>query len=379
MSIKKVKNPGSNETKWEVRVYEDGRDSKRVSKRFDRRVDAEAWLLEFEQKKSERIRNPFSSVSFENRTFKEEAEYWLLDGENRFSAGHIKKSKAIVKEILEAFGILPIERISPEFLTRFQQSELKKGARPATINRKTEVVTAVLNNSVKHRRIPFNPTMGFRKLSKNQKEMDFWNKDEAESFLSFIDEIYPKGSDDRWVYAVYLLALNTGLRAGEIWGLRPQDILEGQRSITVKRQFNRVTLDFTAPKSKKPRVVPCNQVLLNELKSWIDLKKMSPTDTIFQNENGKPICHDNFADRRFQKNLKAWGGRPIRFHDMRHTATTLLIASGVDLKTVKEICGHADIATTMNYVHMVSGAIEKVALNFSITPTKGESKNLKIV
>ncbi|MFN9066240.1 MAG: tyrosine-type recombinase/integrase, partial [Bdellovibrionales bacterium] len=155
--------------------------------------------------------------------------------------------------------------------------------------------------------------------------------------------------------------------------------LEGQRSITVKRQFNRVTLDFTAPKSKKPRVVPCNQVLLNELKSWIDLKKMSPTDTIFQNENGKPICHDNFADRRFQKNLKAWGGRPIRFHDMRHTATTLLIASGVDLKTVKEICGHADIATTMNYVHMVSGAIEKVALNFSITPTKGESRNLKIV
>jgi site-specific recombinase XerD len=64
---------------------------------------------------------------------------------------------------------------------------------------------------------------------------------------------------------------------------------------------------------------------------------------------------------------------------MRHTATTLLISSGVDLKTVKEICGHADIATTMNYVHMVSGAIEKVALNFSITPTKGELRDLKIV
>lgn len=79
------------------------------------------------------------------------------------------------------------------------------------------------------------------------------------------------------------------------------------------------------------------------------------------------------------KNLKAWGGRPIRFHDLRHTATTLLIASGVDLKTVKEICGHADISTTMNYVHMVSGAIEKVALNFSITPSKEVSRNLRIV
>ena len=55
---------------------------------------------------------------------------------------------------------------------------------------------------------------------------------------------------------------------------------------------------------------------------------------------------------------------------MRHTATTLMIAGGVDIKTVKEICGHADIATTMNYVHLITGSVNKVAQSFSVNPEK---------
>jgi len=66
--------------------------------------------------------------------------------------------------------------------------------------------------------------------------------------------------------------------------------------------------------------------------------------------------------------LKAWGGKVIRFNDMRHTATTLLIASGVDLKIVQSICGHEDIKITMNYVHLIGDRIKEVAKTFSITP-----------
>lgn len=81
--------------------------------------------------------------------------------------------------------------------------------------------------------------------------------------------------------------------------------------------------------------------------------------------------HDNFIRRAFDKDLEEWGGRRIRFHDFRHTATTLLINTGVDIKTVKEICGHSNIATTMNYAHLLSGSVEKVSLNFVIAPKKG--------
>jgi len=379
MSVSKVKTK-SGEVRWEVRVYENGRGSKRVCMRFDRKIDADTFLVDFEKKKSERARNPFSSISFEGRFFQEEAEYWLLDGENRFSPGHLVKSKAVVQDFLKEYGNLALEKLTPEFLTKFQQAELRKGLSAATANRKTEVVMAVLNHAVKHRHIPFNPATGFKKLRKVQQEMSFLDQDEAASFLAHVNEKYPSGSKDRWVYVVYLVALNTALRAGEIWGLRPGDINEPTRTITIKRQFNRVSLDFGPTKSKKHRVVPCNLTLLSELKALIAKNKISLQETIFQNENGRPVCHDNFADRRFAKDLKSWGGRQIRFHDLRHTATTLLIASGVDIKTVKEICGHADITTTMNYVHLVSNAIEKVALNFEIAPAREEvQRDFKLV
>ncbi len=80
-----------------------------------------------------------------------------------------------------------------------------------------------------------------------------------------------------------------------------------------------------------------------------------------------PVDHDKFQ-KIFKADLKAWGGKVIRFHDMRHTATTLLIASGVDLKTVQSICGHEDIKTTMNYVHLIGDRIKEVAKTFSIRP-----------
>ena len=87
----------------------------------------------------------------------------------------------------------------------------------------------------------------------------------------------------------------------------------------------------------------------------------------------------HFAKRVYIADLKKWGGREIRFHDIRHTATTLLIANGVDIKTVKEICGHADIATTMNYVHMISGSINKVAQTFSVAPEAYEKTVAAVV
>ncbi len=198
--------------------------------------------------------------------------------------------------------------------------------------------------------------------------MAFWDKSEATSFLDCMRSIYPKGHSLHWVYVVYLLALNTAMRAGEIWGLRAMDVFEDQETILVRRQFNRVTNDFGPTKSKRSRLVPCPKVLRSELMGFIAADNVSNMQTILRNENGKPICHDNFSDRQFHKDLVKWGGRKIRFHDLRHSSTTLMIANNVDLKTVKEICGHADIATTMNYVHQIKGSVNIVAQTFSIEP-----------
>ena len=367
MSLRKIKTT-SGETKWEVRVHENGRGSRRVTRRFERKIDAEAFIQDFKNEMKAKENDPFAGLSLKDRTFKEEAEFWFNDGKLRFTESHIKRAQGILKSIIAEYGNYTINKFTPELLTKIQQQEKEKKLSNSSVNRKTEVVTAILNFSTKQRRIPYNPSLGFRKLKRETKEMQFWNQEEAISFLSKMNEAYPLGTKQRWVYVAYLMALNTSMRAGEIWGLQAQDIAVEGTSIWVRRQFNRVTQKFGPTKGKKARHVPCSEELLIELKSLIKTQHLQSEDTIFRNEKGLPVCHDNFSDRQFGKDVEAWGGKRIRFHDLRHTSTTLMISNGIDIKTVKEICGHADITTTMNYVHMLSGSIANVSKVFSLKP-----------
>ena len=67
--------------------------------------------------------------------------------------------------------------------------------------------------------------------------------------------------------------------------------------------------------------------------------------------------------------MAIWGKEPkIRFHDLRHTAITLMIAKNIDIKTVQSIAGHADITTTMGYIHLIHGSVNRVAQTFSVEP-----------
>lgn len=322
--------------------------------------------------------NPFGQTSFKDRTFKEEADYWLADKRNRFSASHQKRVDGILAEIMDEFGRLTIDRFSPQLLAKFQQRQKSLHLENATVNRKTEVICAILNFSASHVRIPFNPTKGFKKLESNEEEMLFWERDEATSFLSFANLKYPQNSERRWIFVVYLCALSTAIRSGEIWGLKVKDDLTSKSCLFIRRQFNRVELDFTPTKGKSIRKVPANSTLQYELKQLEKRSQLKTDDTYFRNKKGLPVCHENFVKRVFQRDLKEWGGRKIRFHDLRHTATTLMIAEGIDLYTVSKICGHEDIETTMGYAHLLSGAIGKVADSFTMGSFGSEVSNIPV-
>lgn len=379
MSIHKLQLPNG-QTKWLVRVWMNGRDSKRVSKRFDRRQDAEQFLLNVQNELKERKVNPYKP-SFEDRTFGEEAEAWIQGGEIRFSPGTFLKASVIVQNLLPEYGDIPLSRFSPQVISRFQHAEKLKGLEDATVNRKCQVIMAILNHAVKQRRIPYNPAQGFTKLKEAQKEAKYWSREEASEFLAKMNAKYPFDSPRRWIYVAYLVALNTGLRSGEIWGLKPEDLSPIANVITVSRQLNAVTGLLGPTKSRRGRIVPCTQEVAHELKGVINYNarngKFNQHSTIFVNERGGAIDYKNFYHRRFIPDIKTCGLRPIRFHDLRHTATTLMIASGVDVKTVKEICGHADISTTMNYVHLVAASVERVPLLFSLSPANANVNSVE--
>lgn len=108
-----------------------------------------------------------------------------------------------------------------------------------------------------------------------------------------------------------------------------------------------------------------------ELKEYLKKRKLE-TRHVFQSKTGGHVSQRNFVQRMFEGDLKRWGGKSIRFHDLRHTAITLMISQGIDIKTVKEIAGHHDIETTMRYVHLLEDAVQKVAKNFRILPKPRE-------
>lgn len=367
MSIRKVITDNG-EVKHEVYLYTGGKGSKRLRRRFNTKIEAQEFKDEFRLRKREQKRAGNGVRDFEETTFREEADYWLEHRSKRFSPSHLKRAKGVLAEILPTMGHLSPIRFQPEFLSDFQSQQLGQGLRPATVNRKTEVIRAILAFSVKRRRIPYNPSAGFDKLKAVPQGVSFWEEHEAQAFLSAMDKKYPKGSENRWIYVVYLLDLNTALRAGEIWGLQPQDLVQGGSLLYIQRQYDRVKKDFGPLKwNMPPRYVPCNEELFSELTALIAERRVSPGKTIFQSPAGEPVCHDDFAKRSFKADVVEANIRTIRFHDLRHTATTLMIAAGTDVKTTKEICGHKSLKTTMDYAHLLGGAIKKVAQAFWVS------------
>ena len=280
--------------RWEVYGFVSGRGSKQLKRRFERKIDADRFVTDQKVQQAESGTRPRALFLMAERTFEEESRFWLTHRGVSFSPGHLRRAKdALDKWILPKMGKVTLDRMNPVVLSRFRVDRLEDGLKPATVNRETEVIMAILNFSVKQRRIPYNPAVGFTKLAETRDDMKFWERREAADFLEFADRKYPRGTDKRWVYAAYLLALNTALRAGEIWGLKVEDLTQGEELLHIQRQFDLVSRSLRPPKGKKARYVPCNSVIRAELNGLTSREKLKADQTFFRSLADTPVDHDN--------------------------------------------------------------------------------------
>lgn len=154
----------------------------------------------------------------------------------------------------------------------------------------------------------------------------------------------PVGSYADHLTPIVLLAMNTGLRRGELLALDWSDINLDARMLTVRREN---------AKSGKQRHVPLNTEALSVLKQW--MSQTSGAASVFDVASVK----------------NGWGGllaaakvESFRFHDLRHHFASRLVMGGVDLNTVRELLGHADLAMTLRYAHLapehLAAAVEKI-------------------
>jgi integrase len=176
--------------------------------------------------------------------------------------------------------------------------------------------------------------------------------------------------------ALYVLAVTTGMRRGELLGLKWTDVdLENGR-LSIRRALTRTDdgkyIALTEPKTKgSRRIVKLTRRAVEVLRRHLD-RQLAEIEAagdlygdqglVFTTQAGTPINPSNLRQRSFAPLLKKAGLPHIRFHDLRHTCATLLLSKGVHPKFVQELLGHATIAITLDtYSHVMPGMGDQTA------------------
>ena len=147
--------------------------------------------------------------------------------------------------------------------------------------------------------------------------------------------------------AIIMLMISTGLRVSEVINLRVSDI-----------DSTRMVINIIRGKGMKDRIVPLNEKLLTELRSYYKLYK--PTEYLFNGQNS--LQYSSRSINEFLKHYAKSAGinRNVHAHLLRHTCFTNLVESGVDTAIVQKIAGHQNIKTTQIYCHVSSALINKI-------------------
>ena len=287
-------------------------------------------------------------------------ELWLKDSVR----GTVRQSTYEAYEyvtyphIIPALGRVKLKSLTSTHVRSFYRDRLDSGLSGATVRKMHIVLQKALDQAVSDGLVPRNVVKGIRLPQTKKKEIQPLTPEQARTLLY-------AARDDR-LEALYVLAVATGLREGELLALKWEDVeLEDavlRVRYTLTRTGGKVTLG--PPKTKKSRrSVGLTERAVEALRAHLSrqleaMERMGslyrPGGLVFANEIGGIINPSNLRNRSFKPLLKRAGLPHIRFHDLRHTCATLLLSRNVNPKVVSEMLGHSSIAITLDtYSHVL--------------------------
>lgn len=276
----------------------------------------------------------------------------------------------IANHVVPGIGAIPLQRLSPEDLDKFYARLLVEGKLNGdggglsvkTVRYIHGILRKALADAMRKGSVQRNVAdlADPPKLSSAPKpQMKVWT---AEQLREFLD-----GIRDHELYPAFYLAANTGMRRGEILGIRWEDIDLQHRRLSVRQtvlniEYKIVIADVKTPMSRRtvdlePRTIAVlKQWKRDQLEQRVALGLRPKDDSlVFAKEDGTPIHPDSYS-QHFQRLVAAATVPRIRPHDLRHTHATILLKAGVPAKVVSERLGHANVAFTMSvYQHVLPG------------------------
>ena len=246
-----------------------------------------------------------------------------------------------------------IQDIGPELIERYK-AKRKTEVSPATVNRDLAFLKTMFNKAVEWGRLESSPVKNVKKFKEPNSKERILCPDEMKRLID---------AANNHLEPILIIALNTGMRRGEILSLKWENIDLSKRCIHLEDS-----------KSGKSRDIPMNGLVI-EVLSVI----AQNSEYVFPNpRTGGPIEDVKTAFKTACERAKIKG---LRFHDLRHTAATRMVEAMVDLVTVSKILGHSSIQMTMRYAHPtpenMRRAVERLGEFYEQTRQKVDTVEIK--
>ena len=272
-----------------------------------------------------------------------------------------EKKKTYIKHLVNVFGDKYLNEITTWLIEKYKierrKENRKSTSRPikvGTVNRELATLKHMFSKAVEWGFLKENPAKPVKLFKENNRRLRFLNGGEVNSLLS---------NCSGYLRDIVLVALNTGMRKGEIFNLKWQDI-----------NFDLRLIHVSDSKNSEARDIPMNDILYETLKALKDKAEKGQEYVFVNPKTGRP--YDDLK-RSFKTALKKAGIEDFTFHDLRHTFASHLVMNGVDLMTVKELLGHKNISMTMRYSHL-SPDHKRAAVKKIEAVLKGDKKVIQL-
>jgi integrase len=342
--------------RWEGRYYVSTEDGPK------RKVIYGKTRAEVSEKLTKALSDRANGIVYDNEniTIGEYLDVWLkgsVYGSVRQST-YDRDTNLVNNHIKPVLGSLKLKKLNSAHVQNFYRNRLDTGLSASTVRKIHDILRRGLAQAVDWHLTQRNVADVVKPPRPVPKEIVALSADETRRLLD-------AAAEDR-LEALYVLAVHTGMRQGEMLALRWQDVDIENAVLSVRRTLTRRggKVAFGEPKTKKSRrSIRLTPQAVDALRAHLErqLRDMEilgdhyqDQGLIFTTDTGAPINPSNLRQRSFTPLLKRAGLPHMRFHDLRHTCATLLLSRGVHPKFVQELLGHATIAITLDtYSHVM--------------------------
>lgn len=352
--------------RYKVRVsWMEGGKQRQVCRRFDRFEDARRWKTEEENNRHHGVKpRPVA-----RRTLSEHFDSWLagLDVSARTAVDYENVTRRYWRPTLGSFRL---DQITTEDVVRVLAEMKARGLSPRTRQQARTILRIALGAAVEAKILGANPATGSRRFRMQQvrRPPSVFDAIEANALAD--------GTKDDPMHALWQVLLDTGVRLGEALGLKWSDVNLDGKQLQVARALVRPTHGrvwlLELPKTGRTREVRLLNETVAALRRHRDRQAVerlvagatyATHDFVFADERGEPLQGTVVYKYHWRPTLTRLGLPPIRLHDCRHSAATMQLEAGIDMKVVQENLGHASIAITADVYSHVMDRLRREAAN----------------